>query len=270
MTQIRKPAVAGCFYPEDRAELQAMVARMLNGAATTPGPAPKALIVPHAGFVYSGAVAASAYARLSPYCERYRRVVLLGPSHRVAVPGVATSSASAFRTPLGDVPLDRPLIESLGAQGVCRSDDAHRLEHSLEVQLPFLQAVLPEFSLVPLAVGAARPESVAALLETLWNGDGTLIVISSDLSHFLGYADARRRDRVTCQAIEASEAERIGYDDACGATAVAALLIVARRRGLAIRTLDLRNSGDTAGGRDRVVGYGAWMLLEPETCERAA
>jgi len=219
--------------------------------------------VPHAGYIYSGPVAAAAYARLHPHRDEYTRVVLLGPSHLVAVPGLATSGADMFRTPLGDVPLDRAAIDALDLP---ESDAAHRLEHSLEVHLPFLQIVIGTFSLVPIVVGDADPEAVAKVINSLWGGPETLpetlIVISSDLSHYLPYDEARTRDRATCQAIENFDALHISHADACGATPVGGLLIAAQRRGMQITTLNLRNSGDTAGGKEQVVGYGSWMLLD--------
>jgi len=269
MTQVREAAVAGLFYPADAGELSETVRSMLSDEQPA-GSAPRALIVPHAGYVYSGPVAAKAYARLIPFAGRYRRVVLLGPCHRVPLSGLASSPAVAFRTPLGDVPLDQALIASLGLVSVTLSAEAHRLEHSLEVQLPFLQTVLDEFALVPLVVGDTAPETVAEVVDALWNEADTLFVVSSDLSHYLPYADARRRDRETCRAIERLDAGGIGHADACGATAVSGLLIVASRRGLTARTLDLRNSGDTEGGRGQVVGYGSWQLEEGKSCDLAA
>lgn len=263
MTVIRDPAVAGFFYPDDPGELRATIEALLERAGRQPGPAPKALIAPHAGYVYSGAVAASAYARLLPYRDRYRRVVLLGPCHRVACRNLATSGADVFRSPLGDVPLDKTAIAALDAGKVSVFEPAHQFEHSLEVHLPFLQVALGRFALVPLVVGDATPETVAEVLETLWGDEETLIVISSDLSHYLSYDKAVTRDRLTCEAIEHLDAPHIGFDDACGATPVGGLLIEAKRRAMGVVTLDLRNSGDTAGSKDRVVGYGAWMLVEP-------
>lgn len=269
MTQVREAAVAGLFYPADAGELSETVRSMLSNGQPA-GSAPRALIVPHAGYIYSGSVAANAFASLIPFARRYRRVVLLGPCHRVPLSGLASSSADAFRTPLGDVPLDQPLIASLDLPSVAISAEAHRLEHSLEVQLPFLQTVLGEFTLVPLVVGDTAPENVAAVIDALWNELGTLFVVSSDLSHYLPYADARRRDRATCRAIEQQDFRRIGQADACGATAVAGLLIVAAHHNLAVRTLDLRSSGDTAGSKGQVVGYGSWVFEEDKSCELAA
>lgn len=262
MASVRPPAVAGMFYPSDPEELQHQIVRMLEAippASTTA--APKAIIAPHAGYIYSGPVAAYAYARLAPVHDRITRVVLLGPSHRVPLPGLATSGADFFRTPLGDVPLDRADIERVETlPQVRRMDIAHQMEHSLEVHLPFLQTVLDGFSLVPLVVGDAAPSETAEVIETLWGGDETLIVVSSDLSHYHDYATAHRLDEATRRAIEALEPDLIGYESACGRNPVAGLLVVARRKGLAVTTLDLRNSGDTAGSRDAVVGYGAWAL----------
>lgn len=263
MTEIREPAVAGYFYPADAVELGRAVEQLLGAVSTSGGNAPKALIVPHAGYVYSGPIAASAYARLRPYRDRYRRVVLLGPCHRVPVNGLALSGADAFRTPLGDVRIDRAAIAGLHLPQLSVFDATHQFEHSLEVHLPFLQTVLGEFMLVPVVVGSARHDEVAAVLEALWDGPETLIVISSDLTHYLSYDDARTTDQSTRRSIEAFDAGSIGHDDACGATPIGGLLVAAKRRGLTVETLDLRNSGDTAGDRRRVVGYGAWVFTEP-------
>jgi len=261
MTQVRESAVAGLFYPAEAKCLHETLADLLGSAPSNSGPAPKALIVPHAGYVYSGATAASAYRRLLPHRDTYRRVVLLGPAHRVPVRGIAICTQT-FRTPLGAIAIDQDAIASDLLPEVSKDNAAHRFEHSLEVQLPFLQFILGEFLLVPLVVGHAEPYIVAEQIEKLWDGPETLIVVSSDLSHYLGYDEARSRDRATCNAIEHMDTFRIDHDDACGATALNGLLIAARRRGLVVETLDLRNSGDTAGDRQRVVGYGAWLLWE--------
>lgn len=262
MTVIRNPAVSGLFYPGDASELRASIQTLLDQVEPPPGPAPKALIAPHAGYVYSGPVAATAYARLRPYRDRYTRVILLGPCHRVATRNLALSGADVFRTPLGDVPLDNEAIATLDTPKVRIFEAAHQFEHSLEVHLPFLQEVLGAFSLVPLVIGDAAPETVAKVINILWGGAETLIVVSSDLSHYLGYDEARARDRFTCKAIERLEVQCIDHTDACGATPVRGLLIEAKRRAMEVTTLDLRNSGDTAGGKDQVVGYGAWMFSE--------
>ena len=262
MTMIREPAVAGSFYPGDARELGRTVDFLLDEAASGDGAAPKALIVPHAGYIYSGAVAAAAYARLRPFRNQYHRVVLLGPCHRVPVRGLALSSADVFRTPLGDVPLDTEAVAGLTLPRVTVFDDTHVYEHSLEVHLPFLQSVLGDFKLVPIVVGNTRPERVADVLDALWGGRETLIVVSSDLSHYLSYDNARMLDGHTCQAIEDLEIRGIDHESACGATPIGGLLIAAKRRGLKVTTLDLRNSGDTAGDRSHVVGYGSWEFTE--------
>ncbi len=262
MTSIRQPAVAGTFYPGDARELDSTVRDFLSGAGGN-GPVPKALIAPHAGYVYSGAVAAEAYARLAPAAERITRVVLIGPCHRVAVRGLAVSGAEGFATPLGTVPVDDAArTRALELPQVRVLDDAHAEEHSLEVHLPFLQVMLGDFSIVPLVVGQASTDQVAGVLEALWGGPETLIVVSSDLSHYLDYEAARTMDGETCRAIERLDAAGIGPEQACGRVPVAGLLALARRRGLRVATVDLRNSGDTAGTRDRVVGYGAWVFTE--------
>jgi AmmeMemoRadiSam system protein B/AmmeMemoRadiSam system protein A len=266
----RQPAVAGTFYPSDPRELEAAVRGYLREAATddavsTSEGSVKALIVPHAGYLYSGPVAGSAYRLLRPARARIRRVVLLGPSHRVALAGLAASSADTFVTPLGPVPIDREAVDRvLGLDSVHVFDRAHAEEHSLEVQVPFLQCALDDFSLVPLSVGDATPEETAAVLDTLWGGPETLIVVSTDLSHYRDYETARHLDEQTTRAIEELRPDDLGRESACGRIPVKGLLVAAQRRGLAVRTLDVRSSGDTVGRRDRVVGYGAYAL-EPNS-----
>lgn len=260
MSLSRSPAVAGLFYPGDPRVLKQTVDDYL-AEASPDGEPPKALIVPHAGFVYSGPIAASAYATLVKARAIVRRVVLLGPAHRVPLRGLAASSADRFETPLGTVALDRAATDlALALPQVRVMDAAHAQEHSLEVQLPFLQEVLERFTLVPFVVGDTGPDEVAEVLDLLWGGPETLIVISSDLSHYHTYATARALDTATSAAIEALRPQDIGYEQACGRIPVNGLLAVARRRGLHARTLDLRNSGDTAGSRDQVVGYGAYVF----------
>ena len=269
--RVRPPAVAGAFYPGDPAELAAAVDRALP-AVPEGEPAPKALIVPHAGYVYSGAIAGAAYARVVPLRDVIRRVVLLGPAHRMPVNGLAVSSAGAFATPLGVVEVDdaaRRLVLTLPQVRI--DDAAHAREHSLEVHLPFLQRVLARFRILPLVVGHATPAVVSGVLDLVWGGPETLIVVSSDLSHYNDYDTATARDRRTAQAIVACAPERISPEDACGAYPVKGLLDAARRHGLTVRLLDLRNSGDTAGPRDEVVGYGAFALAAPRrSCPGAA
>jgi AmmeMemoRadiSam system protein B len=263
MSSTRPPAVAGSFYPADAERLRAEVEGHLRGAAPPAAaePPPKAVIVPHAGYVYSGAVAAAAYGRVARLRDRIERVVLLGPSHRVGFEGLALPSVDAFETPLGVVPIDREACERVGDLPQVRVlDAAHAREHSLEVQLPFLQRVLGTFRLVPFSVGDATAEQVAEVLERLWGGPETLVVISSDLSHYHPYDDARRLDAATARSIEALRHEALGPEQACGCVPISGLLLAARRRGLEVRPLDLRSSGDTAGPRDQVVGYGAWSF----------
>ncbi len=260
MLQARRPAVAGLFYPADPVELKRLVDGYLDEARVD-SPPPKALIAPHAGFVYSGPIAAQAYATLAAARARISRIVLLGPAHRIHVPGLAVSSAERFDTPLGPVYLDRAAIDSaLTLPQVRVMDEAHAPEHSLEVQLPFLLQALDDFRIAPFVVGTATPSEVAEVLELLWGGPETLIVISSDLSHYHDYRTAQRLDAATTAAIEALRPEDIGYEQACGRHPINGLLELARRRGLKARTLDLRNSGDTAGPRDQVVGYGAYVF----------
>ena len=257
---VRAPAVAGSFYPASPTELGSLVDRLLAAAQVPAGsPCPKALIVPHAGYVYSGAIAATAFARVAPYGDRITRVVLVGPAHRVYVEGLVTPGATKLKTPLGELDVDRDALAQL--PHIAANPSAHAREHSLEVELPFLQRVTPRAKLVPLAGTRAKPELVGAALEQLWGGPETLIVISSDLSHFHPYAKAREIDEATCAQIVALDATIHG-EQACGSIGINGLIWVARRKQLRIELLDLRSSGDTAGSRDEVVGYGAFALYE--------
>lgn len=260
MATIRKAAVAGLFYPADPGELRKMVRTYLRSAGTS-GPSPKAMIVPHAGYIYSGPIAASGYALLTGARDTVKRVVLLGPAHRIPFRGLAAASAQVFSTPLGTIPIDREAMDQIIRLPQVRIlDEAHEGEHSLEVHLPFLQETLADFSLVPLVVGETAPEEVAEVLDVLWGGPETLIVISSDLSHYYDYATARRLDGATSRAIETLRPDEISDEQACGRNPVKGLMLAALRHGLGARTIDLRNSGDTAGHRDQVVGYGAYVF----------
>ena len=265
MTEVRPAAVAGMFYPRAPQALEADVRAHLARATREPrvaAKAPKAIIAPHAGYVYSGPIAGSVYARLAPARDTIRRVVLLGPTHRVAVRGLAVPGAREFATPLGVVEVDQEaLAVARMLPQVRESDAAHALEHSLEVQLPFLQTVLARFKIVPFAVGDASPQEVAAVIERLWGGVETLIVVSSDLSHYHRYAEAREIDRGTATAILAC-LPSLDHEQACGATPINGLLLCAQRHGLTPELLDLRNSGDTAGDKGRVVGYAAFAFAE--------
>lgn len=270
----RPPAVAGMFYPDQETSLRSDVEGFLKAAAKegghssggmgrVPGIAgrPKAVIAPHAGYVYSGPVAASAYVRLASLRGSIHRVVLLGPAHRYPLRGLAASSAIAFQTPLGMVPMDREGVRAaLELDQVLLLDEAHEGEHSLEVHLPFLQVVLGDFTMVPLVVGEASPEDVAEVLKVLWGGPETLIIVSSDLSHYLPYPQANELDALTARAIQELRLEEIRHDQACGRAPMGGLLLRAREEGLSVECVDLRNSGDTAGPRNQVVGYGSFVF----------
>jgi len=259
---VRPAAVAGSFYPRDAEELSAIVVALLAKHRGLVRP-PKALIVPHAGYVYSGNVAAQAYASLGSAARALRRVLLLGPSHREWFRGLAVPTVQAFATPLGTVRVDTVAVSRLCAlPAVVRSDAAHALEHSLEVQLPFLQHLAPEAEIVPVVAGDASAAEVAAVIEELWDGAQTLIVVSSDLSHYHSYRTAQALDRATAQAIVAGRTDLLG-EQACGCVLVNGLTLAVRAHGLRGAVLDLRNSGDTAGDKQRVVGYGAFGFFEP-------
>lgn len=260
MSAVRPPAVAGLFYPDRPQELRSQLETLLN-AADAPAPAGRivALIAPHAGYVYSGPIAASVYASLPKH--RFRRVVLIGPSHRVALRGLALGRWRSFRTPLGDIPVCQESVRTLlQLEQVVVNDRAHAREHSLEVHLPFLQSMLGEFELVPLVTGQATAAEVAGVLDALAPDESTLIVVSSDLSHYLDYDAARALDRRTSQTILELDPAGLERDQACGRHSIRGLLEYAKREGLRPTLLDLRNSGDTAGDRARVVGYGAYRF----------
>lgn len=258
----RPPAVAGLFYPAGATELARMVSGLLAAAPERAGyRPPKAIIAPHAGYLYSGPTVAQAYALLQPLRGCIRRVVLPGPTHRVAVRGLALPAARSFHTPLGDIAIDAQAAAALHKlPQVVISDAAHALEHSLEVYLPFLQTVIGDFALVPLAVGDASPEEVAEVLRRLWGSDETLIVVSSDLSHFHGYAEAQALDCATAEAILQLR-NNLDHQQACGLT------LIARELGLRTELVDLCNSGDTCGDKSRVVGYASFAFHEPDPSE---
>ena len=264
MPRIRPAAVSGTFYPGETAVLAEKVSAYLAQApAAGREPPPKAIIAPHAGYIYSGPIAATIYARLAPLAGRVRRVVLAGPAHRVYVRGAAVPSVEAFASPLGPVALDADAIAALRALAFVEVNDrAHAAEHSLEVHLPFLQSVLGEFALVPIVVGDCSAREMAQIYDLLWGGDETLIVVSSDLSHYLPYEAARATDANTARSI-LDLRDSLDPEEACGAAPINGLLRAAKARGLLAEQVDLRNSGDTAGDRDRVVGYGAFAFHAP-------
>jgi len=278
MSGVREPAVAGRFYPANPDELRAVIRGFLSAARATktspdslmPSPeprhtSPKGIIAPHAGYVYSGPIAGSAYAALRGLRGRVRRVILFGPAHFVPLRGIAIPTADAFQTPLGLVPIDCEAAErALSLPFVVLNDAAHAREHSLEVHVPFLQELLGDFQVVPLAVGEVTAEEVSQLIELLWGGEETLFVVSSDLSHFHDYETAVRVDTETARLIESLRFQELTGERCCGFRPIGGMLEAARRRGLRVRQLDLRNSGDTAGSRDRVVGYGAFVVESAE------
>jgi len=258
---IRQPSVAGLFYPADASTLHRDIEAYIDAAGPAVEVRPKAIVSPHAGYIYSGSVAAHGYAAIGPHADEIERVVLLAPAHRLPFEGLAAPSAAAFKTPLGAMRVDTQGVETaLREPGVRVLDAAFDGEHAIEVQLPFIQEVLGDVGLVPLVVGMADDALVAGVLRALWGGDETLIVVSSDLSHFLDYEGARARDQATRAAIETMSPADLSGHDACGYLPLRGLLVVAREKGLGVRTLDMRNSGDTAGPRDRVVGYGSYAF----------
>ncbi len=259
---IRPTAVAGSFYPKNAGQLNSMLDEYLS-IETIDIPAPKAIIAPHAGYIYSGKTAASVYSNIEKLKSQITRVVLLGPTHRVYVKGIALPSNSHFASPLGNVPIETEALKKISAHSFVQYlDAAHEQEHSLEVHIPFLQKILNDFTLLPILVGDATPEQTSTILEELWGGTETLIVISSDLSHYLDYESARKIDTDTTHLIENFDYKNIGSNQACGCMPIRGLLKLAQEKNMSIQTVDLCNSGDTAGSKDRVVGYGAYALFE--------
>lgn len=262
-TTVRPPAVAGQFYPDDPVKLREMVNSFLTNTKIATNSIPKAVIAPHAGYPFSGPIAGSAYACLACGHGVIRRVVLLGPSHFAPFSGLAASSAKIFQSPLGPIPVDETALDQLhDLPQVMILDAAHENEHSLEVHLPFLQTALGEFKLVPLLVGDAAVNDVGSVLNELWDGKETCIVVSSDLSHYHDYRSAQQIDRDTARAIESLNWSELSEYRACGCHAICGLLRVAKERGLRCQAVDLRNSSDTSGRHDRVVGYGAFVFTE--------
>jgi len=261
MENIRSTAVAGLFYPASSDELVQLVNNELSQATPEAGHHPLAIIVPHAGYVYSAAIAANVYKHLQHFRSIIKRVLLIGPSHRVAFQGLALSSADFFQTPLGKIAVDKTAQKDLlNIAGIQLHDQAHANEHSLEVQLPFLQHVLDDFSLIPIVAGDANAELIAQAIDTVWDGQQTLVVISSDLSHYHDYKTAQRLDNASSKAIVALNCTTLSSANACGYVGVNGLLLFAQRHHLKASIVDVRNSGDTAGDKTSVVGYGGYLF----------
>jgi AmmeMemoRadiSam system protein B len=262
MSSIRQPSVAGYFYPSDPMVLQKTVDALLSQAKPFSLPAPKAIIAPHAGYIYSGPIAATIYKTLYPHKDSIKCVVLLGPAHRLGFVGIAGTQVTNFITPLGSIPVNSAAIQSiLDIPGVQILEQAYEMEHCLEVQLPFLQTILRNFTIVPLIVGDAQPQLVAKVIERLWGEEETLIVISSDLSHYYDYSTAHKLDTAASKAIVELTPEKIADNQACGRLPIKGMLLAAAKKKLHAQMLDLRNSGDTAGNKDKVVGYGAYHFI---------
>ncbi len=261
MSKLRPAAVAGTFYPADPQKLRKMLELLLMDVRSE-NKVPKAIIVPHAGYIYSGSIAASAYARLKASGQTFNRVIIIGPSHRVSFTGLAVSSAEMFATPLGNIAVDEDAVSDLKRFSFIQElDQAHAQEHSVEVQLPFLQVTLGDFKIIPIVAGDARPEDICSVLNLFWQQPDTLIVISSDLSHFHDYQTANQIDAETSRHIENLNYQQLDYDSACGRVPISGLLALAKKKSLTVKAIDLRNSGDTAGDKSRVVGYGAYVVV---------
>jgi AmmeMemoRadiSam system protein B len=260
MVNIRKPNVAGQFYPDQTKVLSEMINKFLSEVHVNIKEKPKAIIVPHAGYTYSGPIAATAYATLLPYKESIKKVILLGPTHRMSFKGVAATMVDYFETPLGSIPIDHNIQEISSSQIVNVNETAYEMEHSIEVQLPFLQTVLNKFELLPLIVGDIEFIKVADIINNLWDSDETLIVVSSDLSHYKAYYSAQTLDTLTSSIIEKLAPNELQSEQVCGLIPIQGLLQVAKQKNIQVRTLDVRNSGDTSGSKENVVGYGAYFF----------
>jgi MEMO1 family protein len=262
-TGTRPPAVSGSFYPREPRELQRMVRTLLGEAESSGKGELVGVIAPHAGYMYSGPIAASAFAQIAAARHSFTRVLLIGPAHYVPVRGIVAASAARFATPLGEIPVDLRAVASLVDAGLISIDDrAHAPEHSLEVELPFLQVVLGRFALIPLLVGDASRQEVAAVVGAVMDAH-TILVVSTDLSHYLAATEAKARDLASALTIERLDDSCLGPNDACGYVALNGALRAAKETRWQIARLDLRNSGDTSGERRRVVGYGAWSIFAP-------
>lgn len=264
MIRVRQPEVAGLFYPAEVAKLTAMLEGFFQVLPSVDYPQPKAIIAPHAGYIYSGMVAAHAYSTLQKFRQLIKRVVLLGPAHRMYFRGIALTAADAFVTPLGEIPLATNVADLLTHPAVTINEQAYYMEHCLEVQLPFLQTMLENFTILPLLIGDVAPAVVAQVLATVWGDQHTLIVVSSDLSHYLSYDAAKTIDATTSAAILALEPEKLAHNQACGVLPIQGLLYLAKQYNLQATLLTLQNSGDTAGTKDKVVGYGAYYFSEQQ------
>jgi hypothetical protein len=263
-SEVRRPAVAGAFYPREAQELKSTVEALLSETTERKLGGLCGVVAPHAGYPYSGPIAGEAFSLLARSSDGPDRILLIGPPHYMPVRGIVAPSSRAFTTPLGDIAVDVGAVESLRHAGLVTIDDApHAPEHALEVELPFLQGVLEDFTIVPLLVGAASPHQVARVIETML-GKRTLLVVSTDLSHYLDYASAERHDLATAGTIERLDYTTLGPNDACGFSALNGALCAASRCGWTATRLDLRNSGDTSGEKRRVVGYGAWAFTAME------
>ncbi len=261
MSKVRLSAVAGYFYPSNKEVLIKEIQNFLEKATQYSNQKPYALIVPHAGYIYSGSVASLGYKSLIPYKEEYKKILILGPSHFVSLHGLAYPAFEYFETPLGKLQLDQNLIESLREfDFILENSPSHSQEHSIEVQLPFIQFIFGNIPIVPLTFGKIRPEKINILLRKIWNPE-ILVIVSSDLSHYYSYEDAKKLDKKTSQAIENLDPDSIGYEQACGRVGIQGLLLFAKEKNWKAKLLDLRNSGDTAGSKDRVVGYGVWSFF---------
>lgn len=263
---VRHAAVAGLFYPGSGDALERLLVDLLGQLPESGSNQPKALIVPHAGYIYSGLTAAFAYRKIFPFRKVIRNVVILGPAHRVHFRGAATTTLGYFETPVGRVKINRDIVDDLNTafDNVASLDEAHREEHCIEVQLPFLQHVLDKFTLVPILTGDITQTQTAEILNYLWDQKDTIFLVSTDLSHFENYTAARKLDAETAAFIENFEYKKLSGHSACGGTSLGGLLVLAKEKNLRIQRLDMRNSGDTGGGKQSVVGYGSWALFEQD------
>lgn len=262
MAKIRKPAVAGTFYPASKTELQELIDSFLTKAEFIDFAAIRGLVVPHAGYIYSGPVAASAYKQLLTFDPEVTwKIFLLGASHHASFPGLSIDQHEGYETPLGVVPVDQVVKKIIKEEGCDFIEQAHTSEHSLEVQLPFLQKVLKKFSIIPILVSETDYLQTTMVVQKYLD-EKSLLIASSDLSHYYEYKDATMLDQVTCEAIENQNIDMLQECEACGKTPIMSLLQIAQERAWKTKLVDYRNSGDISGELERVVGYGAFVFYE--------
>ena len=261
MEKIKQADVAGMFYPGEEASLRQMVDGFIQKALSF-DLRPRAIIAPHAGYIYSGSIAGTAYKTIAAVRDQIENVIIMSPAHRFYLRGIALHMADAFATPLGNIPVNIGIVKKIKQFSSVQWEERSFIqEHGLETHLPFIQrAFKPGIKIVPMIVGECQESEVAEILESVWEDPRNFVIISSDLSHFHSYADAKKLDRNTVDLIQNLDSQSLDTEFACGHYPICGLLNLARNRKLKIKALDIRSSGDTAGSKESVVGYGSFAV----------